>query len=114
MIRNITIFIAGIAFACFALVAIGRYASSSDQVLGTSTVNIQDIEAQVKDKVQQGEKEGLTIVKDGLLPRLILAITENPLLAPFIKTQKEVGEAVNTVKDLPGDQQKAICDQICP
>lgn len=114
MIKNIAIFIAGIAFACFALVAIGQYASNKTQVLGTSTINVGDIEAQVKVKVQQGEKEGLTLVKDGLLPRIITAITENPLLAPFIKTQKEVGEAVNTVKDLPGDQQKAICDQICP
>ena len=114
MIKTLVIFISGIVFATVVLIGVGRYSVSQDQVLGTSTINVSDIESQVKTKVQQGEKEGLTLVKEGLLPKIISLIVENPLLAPFIKTQKEVGEAVSTVKDLPGDQQKAICDQICP
>lgn len=111
--NKILIFIGGIAFAVVVLVSVGRWATANDQVLGTSTVNVRDIESQVKDKVQQGEKEGFSLIST-VFPRIISAITENPLLAPFIKTQKEVSEAVSTVKSLPGDQKEALCSQICP
>lgn len=114
MIKNIILFLGGVVFMFVVFVAVGRYAEANNQVLGASTVNFQSVEVQVKDRIQKGEKEGLILVKDGLFPRIITAIANNPILAPFIKTQKEVTEAVRTVKDLPGDQRDAICNQICP
>lgn len=111
--NKLLVFLSGAIFACVALVFIGRWAVSNDQVLGTSTINVQNIESQVKDKIQQSEKEGFSLIST-ILPKIVSAITENPLLAPFIKTQKEVSEAVSTVKNLPGDQKEALCSQICP
>lgn len=114
MIKNIFLFFGGIVFAVVLLVVIGRANVNNDQVLGVSAVNVQEIETMVKNKVQQEEKEGIVLVKEGIFPKIIAAIVENPLLAPFIKTQKKVSEAVIMVKDLPGDQKEAICNQICP
>ena len=110
--NKILVFLGGIVFTCVVLVVVGRWAQANNQVLGVSTVNVQDIESNVKDKVQQGEKQGLSVIS-ALIPNILQAISENPLLGPFIKTQREVGQAVTTVKNLPGDQRDAICNQIC-
>jgi hypothetical protein len=112
MIKTLLAFTGGIIFACISLIIIGRNAPvPNDDVLGAS-ISVDSIQTQVKDKVQDNEGKGLALV-GSIVPKILSAITENPILAPFMKTQKEVGEAVKTVKDLPGDQRNAICDQIC-
>ncbi|MDO8452269.1 MAG: hypothetical protein Q7S79_00800 [bacterium] len=112
MNKSFLYFLGGAVFMFFALIAIGQHAVSTNYVLGTS-ISVDSIQTQVKDKVQDSEKQGFSLVVS-VVPNIIRAITENPLLAPFMKTQREVGQAVTTVKNLPGDQRNAICTQICP
>lgn len=113
MLKNAVIFIGGMVFAGMVLITIGRYSPVPEtEVLGAS-ISVDSIQTQVKGKVQDGEKQGFSLL-GAVIPNVVKAITENPLLAPFMKTQREVGQAVTTVKNLPGDQRDAICTQICP
>ena len=74
--------------------------------MGAHTQKIQEL-------VDQKEQEQLSGLAK-LFNKAILAIEESPILAPIFKTTNNVNTAMESVKNLPTDQRKALCSQICP
>lgn len=120
------IFIGGAAFALLALQAIPVVASKAvltvpASISSSSSVNVVEkkrdefqkkIETKVQKKVQETEDSQKNLV-EGSVEKVLSAVTESPVLAPFFKTKQQVEQTVDSVMNLPDDQKSALCKQIC-
>lgn len=75
--------------------------------------NVLSASQKVKEVVQEKEQEHTNKVSKYIKDVLVPSIVDNPVLAPILKTTKEVNSTVETIKSLPADQRNAVCRQIC-
>lgn len=78
---------------------------SKSTVLGAT----QKIQQAVQGKEEEHTNKIFKFIKEKVIP----AITDSPILAPLLKTTKEVNATVETIKSLPTDQREAVCKQVC-
>lgn len=107
-LKFLLIFLGGASFSFVAFQAFSNL-DSLPRVLGKNGGNgVEKVFEERKSRVKKDTKDAENIF-DNVLP----AITENPIIAPLIKTKKEVEETVETVRRLPEEQREAFCKQIC-
>ncbi|MBI4028814.1 MAG: hypothetical protein HY376_00385 [Candidatus Blackburnbacteria bacterium] len=111
ILKFATIFVAGAFCAIFILSLILQ--SRETKVLGARTQKVESVQGKVQKLVDQKEQEQLGGLAK-IFNNAISAIEESPFLAPIFKTSNEVNTAIDSVKNLPTDQRKAICSQVCP
>lgn len=73
----------------------------------------QKAQHQLEVKVRETSDQATQTVAQSVTARVLGAIVENPALAPFFQTKKEVETTINSVMSLPEEQRSAICKQIC-
>ncbi len=111
VLKFTTIFTGGAFCAIFLLSLLIQ--SRETKVLGAYTQQTQGLQGKVQDVVGKKEQEQLSIVSK-FLNNAITALENSPLLSPILKTSNDVGTALESAKNLPVDQRKAFCQQICP
>ena len=79
---------------------------------GSLDSSLSEAQGKVKSAITQNEVKQLDFVKK-FISENTPVITDNPVLAPIVNTQKELSSTIDTVRSLPEDQKNAICTQIC-
>lgn len=64
-------------------------------------------------EIQKKEKDGIGKITKNISDKILPAITENPIVQPFLQTKQDVSRAVESVTSLPDEQKKLLCEQVC-
>lgn len=110
ILKTAATFIGGAFFAIFIISL--AIQSENEKVLGAHTEIVEQAQSKVKEKVAEKENQQLGVLSQ-VWENTLSAIANAPILAPIMKTQKEVSTTTESVKNLPTDQRNAICKQIC-
>lgn len=110
LLKPLLIFLGGVIFSVVAVYLVTNFEQlSGGKIEESGRVIGERIEKKVGETREGVKKTAIEKLRD----KILLGVTESPILAPIFETTKEIENTVSSIKDLPEEQRNAVCRQIC-